>query len=538
MLEKVIKRKFYLKRHLEAPLLQERESYLEEMWKRGNNRQTLKSVANYLLLLINSFNLRDDDKSEVSIEEILEHAEDWSNLINGHPMKRTVSPTSKDKFFCIAMDWLTYIGRIDRRCNPTDNIISRLFTRGSYKVKHLTAPMFPERVAYIKYWESRGAVDGTLRKIAQYQLHGIDLIPEIQGTDIISRQTLMSSADCWCKTEDIGVHKLSGTEGSKKAFLSIVGGWLAFMNRLEEKKDKYYCKDNVEEYLNWLTEDKGYSPKTIVHRLCILKNFMSYIGEQELGLDEITPTILDGYLEHRSVYCNRKSIAGHVSVLRDFLRYAAAKGWGKPGLDKSMNSPRIYAREDIPSSIPWDDMCKVVARSSINNNLAAKRNHAIIMLLSVYGLRSSEVANMKLADINWRQKQIYLRRAKLSKPQIMPLNEDVAQSILDYILNGRNNDAQEENLFLLTRSPYSKITTSTVYQAASKALEGYHGNLKHRGPHSYRHTCATHLVNTGHTMKEVADVLGHQQMDTTQIYAKVDFVNLRKVSDMDWKGLL
>lgn len=540
MLEKVIKRKFYLQRHLDAPLLYERESYLEEMEKRGNNRHSLKSLANYLLLLIDSFGLTDEEKLEVSIEAILLKGEEWSNLITDHPMKKTPSPTAKDKFFCIAMDWLTYIGRIDIRCNPDNNILSRLFSRGFHKVKHLTAPMFSERIAYIEYWESRGATVGTLRKIAQYQLHGIELIPAVNGTGLISRQDLVTAADKWCDTEVKGSHKLKGSVGSRKYFISIVGGWLEFINRLEVIQNDYPYKDKVEDYLDWLALDKGYSNRTRRHRYCLLKIFMQYLKDNDKTINNLTPTDVDSFIRYRSneCGCNRKSVSSNISVLRDFFRYASAKGWCPDNLDKSLRAPRVYAREDIPSFIPWDDMCEVVDRSSKRDNLAAKRNHAIIMLLSVYGLRSSEVANLKLADINWRRKQIYLRRAKLCKPQIMPLNEEVAQSILDYILHSRNNDVGEENLFLLTRAPYKPITTSTVYQVASRAIEGYGDNLKHHGPHSYRHTCATHLVNTGHTMKEVGDVLGHQQLDTTQIYAKVDFINLKKVSDMDWKGLL
>lgn len=540
MLEKVIRRKFYLQRHLDAPLLYERESYLEEMEKRGNNRHSLKCVANYLLLLINSFGMTDEAKAKISIEEILQKGEEWSNLITDHPMKKTVSPSSKEKFFCIAMDWLASIGRLDERCNPTNNIISRLFTRGFHKVKHLTAPMFQERIAYIEYWDSRGATTGTLRKIAQYQIHGMNLIPEIIGNGKILRQTLESAAEIWWHTEEKATHKLKESKGSRKHFINIVGGWLEFMGRLEEKTDDFYCKNQVDAYLDWLIVDKGYSPRTKENRQCLLKIFMNYLYDNNLSLSNITPVNLDAFIGYRSEECgcSRKSISENISVLRDFLRYAELKGWCKANLDKSLRAPRVYAREDIPSFIPWNDMCEVVDRSSKRDNKAAKRNHAMIMLLSIYGLRSSEVANFKLSDINWRQKLIYLRRAKLCKPQIMPLNEEVAQSILDYILHDRNNEVKEDNLFLMVRAPYKRITTSTVYQVATRALDGYGDNLKHRGPHSYRHTCATHLVNTGHTMKEVGDVLGHQQVDTTQIYAKVDFVNLRKVSDMDWKGLL
>lgn len=540
MLEKVIKRKFYLQRHLAAPLLDERERYLEKMAERGLARETLKGVADYLLVIIDSLSLTDGTKREISIEEILEGSKNWARLITGHPMKRTESPSVKARFFEIAIDWLGEIGCLDRRCSPEDNILSSLFSRGHHKVKHLTAPMFDERISYLETWKNRGATIGTLRKIAQYQLHGMEFIPEILDSGMISRGTLVSAANKWSDIEIKGSHKLRGTVGSRKSFTNIVGGWLKHMDRLEEEMDVFYSVDKVEEYLLWLVEEKGYSRETRDARYSQLKIFMTYLDSKGIDFGELNPVNLDSYIEYRATECkcNRKTIAENVSVLRDFLRYAESKFWCRCDLNKSLKAPRIYAREDVPSFITWNEMQQVVERSSTKENRAAKRNHAIIMLLSVYGLRSSEVANLKLTDIDWRNKQIYLRRAKMCKPQVMPLNDEVAQALLDYILNSRNNEVKEPNLFLGVRAPYKSIETSTVYNVAARALDGYGENLRHRGPHSYRHTCATHLINTGHTMKEVADVLGHQQLDTTQIYAKVDFANLQKVSDMEWEGLL
>lgn len=540
MLEKVIKRKFYLQKHLDAPLLYERESYLEKIAERGLARESLKCISDYLLVIIKMLSIKDTRKQEVRIEEILKGSENWANLITDHPMKRKVSPSTKAKFFDIALDWLGHAGLLDKRCHPENNVLSALFTRGHHKVRHLIAPMFNERVAYIDSWKNRGATDGTLRKIAQYQLHGIEFIPSILTNEKISRETVISAADEWSQTENKACKKKTGSTGSRKSFINIVGGWLKFMGRFEEPPVTFYSIDKVDSYLLWLVDEKGYSIKTKESRFSLLKDFMIYLGSMNVALNDLTPVDLDSYLGYRSNVrkCNRKSIAGNVSVLRDFLRYAASKGWCETDLDKSLRAPRIYSREDVPSFITWNEMQRVVLRSAEKDSRASRRNHAIVMLLSVYGLRSSEVANLRLSDVNWRRKEIYLRRAKLCRPQIMPLNEDVAQALLDYILHSRNNDVKEEYVFLGIRAPYRKITTSTVYQVATRALDGYGESLKHRGPHSYRHTCATHLINSGHTMKEVADVLGHQQLDTTQIYAKVDFAGLRKVSDIKWEGLL
>ena len=150
MLEKVIKRKFYLQKHLDAPLLYERESYIEKIAERGLVRTSLKAVADYLLVIIKVLSLKDTPKQEVSLEKILEGSEKWANLITDHPMKRNVSPSVKARFFDIAIDWLGYAGLLDKRCNPDNNILSTLFTRGHHKVRHLTAPMFNERIAYIE----------------------------------------------------------------------------------------------------------------------------------------------------------------------------------------------------------------------------------------------------------------------------------------------------------------------------------------------------------------------------------------------------
>ena len=70
------------------------------------------------------------------------------------------------------------------------------------------------------------------------------------------------------------------------------------------------------------------------------------------------------------------------------------------------------------------------------------------------------------------------------------------------------------------------------------ALKAHGVQLRHYGPHSLRHGRATQLINTGYSLKEIADILGHMRLDTTAIYAKVNMTTLREVADMNWEGLL
>lgn len=539
MLEKLIKRKFYLQKHLDMPLLYERESYLGKMLENGLSANHVKATADYLLLMVEMFSMTDEHVRKVTLKEIDEKGDQWAGLIKNHPMKRTPSASSKGKFFCIALNWLDSIGRLDSRCNPGNNILSRIFSRGFYKVRYLTYPMLEERCAYISMWESCGAAVGTLRKIAQHQMHAIDLLHPQDGR-VITLSELADAADTWKKSKNKAAGKEKDTIGSHKNFLNIVSGWLEFMEQLEQVDTSFFEGGKVNKYLRWLTSDKGYSSRTAETRFCMLKLFMSYLQDGGIMLSAITPLELDAYLSKRHDVdgCSRKTIAGTVSVLRDFLRYAEFMGWCQTGLSKSLNAPRVYAMEDIPSFIQWDEIRNVISSHANRTNPSVLRNHAVLMLLATYGLRSSEVANLKLKDIDWRKKEIYLHRAKNCKPQIMPLMEEVASAIALYVTGARRNESNLPSLFITSRAPYKGIGTSTVYQIASNALEGKNLNIRHHGPHSYRHSCATHLVNTGHTIKEIADILGHQQLDTTRIYAKVDLVSLRKVSDMNWEEVL
>ncbi len=107
MLEMIIKRKWYLQKHLDAPLLKERESYLEIVAQKGIVRSSLLSMADYLLLIVNMLPVTDEQPRKITIQEIKVAAELWSDTIKNHPMKRQHSPSSVTKFMNIAFSWLS-----------------------------------------------------------------------------------------------------------------------------------------------------------------------------------------------------------------------------------------------------------------------------------------------------------------------------------------------------------------------------------------------------------------------------------------------
>lgn len=538
MLEKVIKRRFYLQKHLEAPLLQEREDYVKILAEKGLCHTSLLVTADYLLRIVQLLNLKDGESIHVSLSSIDEAADKWANMILNHPMKRTRKEGSKNKFITIAVKWLGKIDRLDTLYQDTNVLINKLFSRGFAKRRYLTSPLLNERLSYLEYWESKGAVPTTLRKIANYQLHLIEYL-SLDTPRLIEEQEIFDAAEAWTITEIASLHKKSGSKGSKASFLNLAKGWLTYLKLLNVEERSFLHQDYVNAYLMWLKKDKGYSENTIATRLSMLKTFMTYLGSINYRIEILTPAVIDNYLckRHDIDGCNRLTVAGIVTVLRDFLGYAESQNWCKLGLALSIKAPRIYHQESLPSYPSWSIIQNIIKKKS-SDRLSEIRDCAMLLLLSVYGMRCSEVLELKLKDIDWRKEQIYLHRAKNCKPQILPLLPFVGEAIIRYIKEVRQNESHCETLFICMRAPYRPLTNAALYRIVSASLKDEHVELKHYGPHSLRHGCATHLVNAGYSMKEIADLLGHQQLDTTRIYAKVDLANLRKVADMEWGDIL
>ena len=528
-----------LQRHRQASFFEQRQAYLRKLHAEGMSIRHLQGLSGLIIAINDLLELKEEDSFEIPLEYIVLKATEWDSMTCQQRCDRHVQVNFHSCFVGASKRWLTHLGRLDHRYYPDDNLISRLFTRGFFRVRHIVSPMFKERLEYLETQELLGVPPVTLRRIAQYQLTAIELL-NLQPNSCITRDEIVSAAAKWRNTENPQRRKKSGTENSYKTFIVITTKWLLSMGVLEpEGEQSFFEKKKVLSYLDWLVENRGCSPNTRKSRLSILRRLMSYLSESGMAFADLQPKDIDGYLKYcHDNGCNRRTIAGMVSVLRCFFRYASDKQWMSPEMWKSLSAPRIYSMEDLPSYLHWDVIKDILAESSRKTTITAIRNHAILSLLAMYGLRSSEVAKLRIKDIDWRKGVIHLRRAKGCRPQEMPLIDEVAQPLLRYILEVRPKLPRQEQVFLTTRAPFRGICTSTVYQVASDSLKGRDLDLKHRGPHSYRHSCATHLVNAGHSLKEVADVLGHVKIDTTAIYAKVNFSRLREVSDMRWKEVL
>jgi integrase len=165
------------------------------------------------------------------------------------------------------------------------------------------------------------------------------------------------------------------------------------------------------------------------------------------------------------------------------------------------------------------------------------RDHAILMVLAVYGVRSREVARLCLEDIDWQKETIVFTRAKVGGSHSFPLQESVGAAIVRYLKEVRPKSRCRE-VFLTRHAPIGPLSGGALWAVVGHHLRKRAPSIKHHGPHSLRHACATRLLNQGLSLKEIGDHLGQRDPEATRIYAKVDLVRLRQVASFDLGGLL
>ena len=230
-----------------------------------------------------------------------------------------------------------------------------------------------------------------------------------------------------------------------------------------------------------------------------------------------------------------RTLASQCQALRSFFGYAEIRGWCVPGIPPGIRSPRIPKYEDRPKGPTWAEVRRRIesASGSAPNELRAK---AILLLLAIYGLRSSEVAGLRLNDFDWRSETFSVRRAKRGGIQHCPIQHEVGEAIIQYLRKGRPH-CSSRLVFVSTYRPHGLIRLGPMWQIVGWRMRQLRIELEHVGPHSLRHACATRLLKKGASLQKIADFLGHRNIKSIGIYARYDTRSLRKVAAFSLAGV-
>lgn len=221
-----------------------------------------------------------------------------------------------------------------------------------------------------------------------------------------------------------------------------------------------------------------------------------------------------------------------IASVRSFLRFLVSKGVVSPGLEAAVPRIRCSPQALLPQQLSKPEIEQLLAVCA-DNTARGRRNYALLLILSRLGLRAEEAARLQLDDFDWVNGSVLIRSGKTHRERVLPLAQDVAEAVLSYLQNGRTAGSHRE-IFLQSVAPFNPSTASSIGKIVKRLLFKA-GIRRPGGGHLFRHTVATQMINQGATFKQVADLLGHQSLRTTAVYAKLDLATLSQIA-LSWPG--
>lgn len=286
--------------------------------------------------------------------------------------------------------------------------------------------------------------------------------------------------------------------------------------------------DQLQRYDAHMRDARGLACSTREGRLRIVQRLLLSTRPDELTPEHIRRFVAD-QLEQRNTISNATTIN---AALRDYLRWRATCGDVVQPLLGVLARPAHWRMTSLPRSLTNDEVARVLDACAASRG-SAKRSVAVVRLALDLGLRVGEIAHLQLDDIDWERGTITLRGTKSRRQGVLPLQHAAGQALADYIRHDRPSSCHRA-VFVRHLAPRGQSMGSEALGKVVKRVF-LRAGIAHGRSHALRHTLACELIDGGSPIKEVADILRHRSLDTTQIYAKVDLRALAEVV-MPWPG--
>lgn len=297
-----------------------------------------------------------------------------------------------------------------------------------------------------------------------------------------------------------------------------------------------FINSELQTYCDYAADVCGLAPATLISRRQWIGRFLAHsFPAGDLVFSRLGPKEIRDFFTTQCPGCKPGTAQVVASSVRSYLRFRAVR----------YADPVESVLAAVPTAARWHlaSLPEYLSQAELEKLMSAfgqggpqrQRDYAIVRCLVDLGLRSFEVAALRLDDIDWKAGTLTVRVGKSQRADLLPLPAVTGQAIAEYLLKARPA-TESRAVFVRHRAPLdvpvdASVIRSVVRQAAAR------GDLASRlhGPHRLRHSAATRMLQGGATLKEIADVLRHRSLDTTSIYAKVDWTRLSAIAQ-PWPG--
>jgi integrase/recombinase XerC len=298
-------------------------------------------------------------------------------------------------------------------------------------------------------------------------------------------------------------------------------------------KQRANIPELFDKYLEYLKNERTSSHYTLTNYSIDLRHWMGFLWQNsQAQLDPLGAltdlTLLRNFLAEQRQKHERSTVARRLSVIKGFLKFLYREEIIEKNIAKLITLPK--SEHKIPEILKPEEITEIL-RSIPPGTLFQKRTLAVIELLYSTGMRISELANLTYQDLDLRGGTVRVI-GKGDKERVVPMGRHCQNAIHAYISSVPGLVKQGDKTALFLNREGQRVSVRTLQRDLRRyAVEALGPAGLKVSPHTFRHSCATHLLAAGAGLREIQELLGHESLITTQKYTQVDIERLKKSYD-------
>lgn len=361
-------------------------------------------------------------------------------------------------------------------------------------------------------------------RAAEHLIHwaGRDGIPISSFTERLVEKFGDHLHECQCPSFG-HTHRLGLLNGAHLFFKHLQRTGLA-ANSIEGPTVQYPVL--LTAFNEWMRQQRGACDRTLYNYSLSIRDLLKRIGDDPCRLDA---KILRQLVLEKSQNCGLDAAKKCTTALRMFLCFLIAEGKCSADLFGAVPTLAHWRLSSLPRYLHPEEVERIISSCDLHSSVG-RRDRAILLLLARLGFRAGDIVKLRLDDIDWEGATIQVS-GKGHREVRLPLTQEVGWALVNYLQDGRPQ-THTDVLFVRSRAPFRAFTSHcAVSVIVTRAMRRAGVTCKSRGAaHILRHSVATSMLRQGASLQEIADILRHRSIQTTQIYAKVDVTALHQIA--------
>ena len=275
------------------------------------------------------------------------------------------------------------------------------------------------------------------------------------------------------------------------------------------------------DFLNYLRYERNYSSQTVISYSRDIDKFFRFLSEEGLDMEEVDQIVIRNFLtDELNSGVSKRSCKRRLCALRHFYKYMVRREMVKDNPFVFVSSPKT--EKTLPKFLYKDQVREILDENKKRDDLLAYRDQAILSTLYYSGIRASELVSLELQSVSLPRRTLRVL-GKGNKERIVPISEECKKDIETYMKTTRVELAsrnKEGTKVLFLNDHGNKLTTRGLEYILDQ-IEQKTGSFVGLHPHILRHSFATHLLENGADLRIIQELLGHESLNTTQVYTHV-----------------